>query len=54
VLGLTNSATLEEIKMTYRQLMRQYHPDNSEKQGWDEETRERNIGITKKFMQLIS
>jgi DnaJ-class molecular chaperone len=35
--------------MTYRQLMRHYHPDNSEKHGWDEETKERNIGITKKI-----
>lgn len=40
VLGLTKSATKDEIKKAYRKLSKQYHPDLNKEPGADEKFKE--------------
>jgi len=40
VLGLTKSATKDEIKKAYRKLSKQYHPDLNKEAGADEKFKE--------------
>ena len=41
ILNLTETATINEIKNTYRRLARSYHPDHNTKNNQDQETMKR-------------
>ncbi|MCF0262339.1 MAG: DnaJ domain-containing protein, partial [Sphaerochaetaceae bacterium] len=49
VLGLTESATNEEIKKAYRKLILEYHPDTVASKGMAEEFKEY---ATKRFREI--
>ncbi|OLP19980.1 molecular chaperone DnaJ [Leptolyngbya sp. 'hensonii'] len=51
VLGLRSGASLDEIKMSYRRLARQFHPDTN---PGDQQARDKFITLTEAYKLLIS
>ena len=51
LLGLSTSASFAEIKASYRQLARQYHPDNN---PGDQRAKEKFIALTEAYKLIVS